>query len=486
MAQIVKKFIKDAAIDENKLASSALSSTGALTGGSGTKLTVNVDGTTIDKTGGNTLEVKSGVFVTTASANSAGGYPQLDGSGKIGSAQLPSTVLQYQGLWDPSTNTPTLADATGTNGYVYQVSVDHAGVISGLGNSTMHNFLIGNLIIFSASVGQWEQTTPAAGVSSVNGAQGSVTVDAINQLTNDVTTTAASGSQSKAATVAAIQGTTVSGTTGSGNVVFSASPTLSGTLNGSAASFSSTIAASNFSGTSSGSNTGDQTITLTSDVTGSGTGSFAATIAAHAVTNGKLAQAPAHTLKGNNTGGTADVADLTVSDVQTLLAIPTSGSPLSLAAGGTGTSAASANAAFNALSPMTTAGQIIYEDATPKAAALGIGLTGQVLTVVAGLPAWASSAAAPTLTEDILSLTNTDITNQYKDLLHSASGTSAAVNSISLNVVGGPEQQKTVDYTVSLTGGSGGVTRISFAGDLATGGAAALAASDILMVKYTY
>jgi hypothetical protein len=38
----------------------------------------------------------------------------------------------------------------------------------------------------------------------------------------------------------------------------------------------------------SGTNTGDQTITLTGDVTGSGTGSFAATVAAGAITTGKL------------------------------------------------------------------------------------------------------------------------------------------------------------------------------------------------------
>ncbi len=47
-------------------------------------------------------------------------------------------------------------------------------------------------------------------------------------------------------------------------------------------------------------------------------------------------------------------------------------------------------------------------------------------------------------------------------------------------------QQKTVDYTVSLTGGSGGVTRITFAGDLATGGNAALIATDILVISYDY
>jgi hypothetical protein len=53
-------------------------------------------------------------------------------------------------------------------------------------------------------------------------------------------------------------------------------------------------------------------------------------------------------------------------------------------------------------------------------------------------------------------------------------------------VVGGPEQRKTVDYTVSLTGGSGGVTRITFADDLASGGNAALVAGDVLVVDYSY
>ncbi len=88
--------------------------------------------------------------------------------------------------------------------------------------------------------------------------------------------------------------------------------------------------------------------------------------------------------------------------------------------------------------------------------------------------------------EQQITLSGTDITNQYVDLSFAIWGSSASVNSASLFVIGGPMQQKTVDYTVSLTGGSGGVTRITFAGDLATGGNAALIATDILVISYDY
>lgn len=219
------------------------------------------------------------LYVTQSEVGTANGVASLDGSGKIPASQLPSTVLEYQGLWNPNTNTPTLQDSTGTNGYVYQVSAPFSGTIAGLNNATMTNFQTGNLVIYSSALGQWQQATAVAGVVSVNGAQGSVTVNAINQLTGDVTAGPASQSQSETSTVAKIQGTTVSGTTGSGNVVFSVSPTLTGTITAASANFSGAISSSNFSGSSSGTNTGDQTITLTGDVTGSGTGAFATTLA---------------------------------------------------------------------------------------------------------------------------------------------------------------------------------------------------------------
>lgn len=58
-----------------------------------------------------------------------------------------------------------------------------------------------------------------------------------------------------------------------------------------------------------------------------------------------------------------------------------------------GTNSGTAAGGFTNLSPMTTEGDIIYENATPAPARLAIGSTGQVLTVVSGIPAW---AAAPT------------------------------------------------------------------------------------------
>lgn len=65
---------------------------------------------------------------------------------------------------------------------------------------------------------------------------------------------------------------------------------------------------------------------LTGDVT-STVGTVATAIGANAVTNAKLAQMAANTLKGNNTAGVANAADLTVAQVQALLAIAASANP---------------------------------------------------------------------------------------------------------------------------------------------------------------
>ena len=134
---------------------------------------------------------------STSEKGQANGYASLDGSGKVPVSQLPNSIMEYQGTWDASTNTPTLADGAGSVGDVYRVSV--AGTQDlGSGNIT---FDVGDYAILNASL-VWEKADTTDAVSSVNGQTGSVTVNAINELTGDVTAGPASGSQSKVATIA--------------------------------------------------------------------------------------------------------------------------------------------------------------------------------------------------------------------------------------------------------------------------------------------
>jgi hypothetical protein len=89
-------------------------------------------------------------------------------------------------------------------------------------------------------------------------------------------------------------------------------------------------------------------------------------------------------------------------NLTSLNASSVSSGTLALANGGTG--ANTATAAFNALNPMTTTGDIIYEASPTVAARLGIGSTGQVLTVSGGIPAWTTISTTPT-TEQVLNAT---------------------------------------------------------------------------------
>lgn len=68
----------------------------------------------------------------------------------------------------------------------------------------------------------------------------------------------------------------------------------------------------------------------------------------------------------------------------------TTGVTGTLPIGNGGTGQTTASAAFNALSPITTVGDLIYGSGVNTSSRLAIGTSGQILTVVAGVPAWAS------------------------------------------------------------------------------------------------
>jgi hypothetical protein len=93
-----------------------------------------------------------------------------------------------------------------------------------------------------------------------------------------------------------------------------------------------------------------------------------------------------------------------------------------------------------------------------------------------------ADAAVISAVEEVLTFSAGDITNQYIDLAETAL-TSACISLFALN---GPIQLKNVDYSISLTGGESGKTRISLLGDLATGGVAELVEGDKLVVQYSH
>lgn len=170
-----------------------------------------------------------------------------------------------------------------------------------------------------------------------------------------------------------------------------------------------TVTGSNLSGT----NTGDQTITLTSDLTGTGTGSFVTALSHPGVTAGTyhssnlVVDAKGRITSASNGLGGGSITSIAMSvpsifsisgspiTTSGTFAVTLSGTALPVANGGTANTTKAA--AFNTLSPLTTTGDIIYSNSGGSATRLGIGSSGQWLTVVSGVPSWAPSVAQATL-----------------------------------------------------------------------------------------
>jgi hypothetical protein len=110
----------------------------------------------------------------------ANGYASLDSQGKVPISQLPSSIMEYKGTWNASTNTPTLANGTGDTGDVYICNV--AGTVNfGAGAIT---FAVGDYVIYSGTI--WQRSSGAVG--TVTSVALTVGGDAISVSGSPVTT----------------------------------------------------------------------------------------------------------------------------------------------------------------------------------------------------------------------------------------------------------------------------------------------------------
>ena len=107
-------------------------------------------------------------------AGVANGVATLDGGGTVPLSQIPASIqgtLSYQGTWNASTNTPTLASGVGTKGYYYVVSVAGSTNLDGI-----TDWNVGDMAVYSGTA--WQQIDNTDAVTSVNGYTGTVVLSA--------------------------------------------------------------------------------------------------------------------------------------------------------------------------------------------------------------------------------------------------------------------------------------------------------------------
>lgn len=145
--------------------------------------------------------------------------------------------------------------------------------------------------------------------------------------------------------------------------------------------------------------------------------------------------------------------------------------------------------AFTKFGEVVIAGSGITKTGTTLAVDAGAGLTFSGNSLIVAIDSSALSLATTKIVsgevrglrafKQSFTLGAGDITNQYVDL-----SKVAHQGSVALIPDGGPAQKETDDFTLNYTGGASSKTRLTFAGDLATGGGAELVAGDVLEVTY--
>ena len=268
----------------------------------------------------------------------------VDQQGRLTAVTTAATIgVVYQGTWDAATNTPTLANGTGTQGSYYITNV--AGT-NGLGT-----FAIGDWIVYNGAV--WDkvdnsQTTAVANFSITGIPAGRYLIGGGGSpITGQVGVPAAD-----------ITGTLGAGFGGTGFATYTAGDTLYA----SAATTLSKLAigAAGFIMTSTGT-------------------------APQWVNSNTLTVAKATNVAG---GAAGSLPYQTAADTTAFLAAGTNGQILTLAAGVPTWTAAGPAATISG----GAAGQVLYQSAAGTTAFTAVGTAGQILTSnAAGAPTWSSA-----------------------------------------------------------------------------------------------
>lgn len=128
------------------------------------------DANAVSITGGSISGTTVSGYIPTSEKAAALGVATLDAGGTVPLTQIPASIqggLIYQGVWNASTNTPTLTSSVGTKGHYYVVSVAGSTNLNGI-----TDWNVGDLAVFNGSV--WEQIDNTDAVTSVNGYTGTV------------------------------------------------------------------------------------------------------------------------------------------------------------------------------------------------------------------------------------------------------------------------------------------------------------------------
>jgi len=352
--------------------------------------------------------------------------------------------LSYQGTWNASTNTPTLTSSVGVNGYYYIVATAGSTNLNGI-----TDWQIGDWLMFNGSV--WQKIDQSNLVTSVNGQTGAVVLtttdiaEGTNQYYLDsrarsaisagtgISYNSSTGVVTNAApdqTVALTGGTGISttGTYPSFTITNSAPDQTVALTAGTGISTSGTYP--NFTITNSAP---DQTVALT----GAGTTSITGTYPNFTVTSNDQFAGTVTSVGGTGTVNGISLSGTVTSSGSLTLGGTLSGVSLSTQVTGTlpiangGTGQTTAVAAFDALAPTTTKGDLIVNDGSDNVR-LAVGTNAYVLTAdstTASGVKWAAVAAGTTVSDD----TSTNAT-YYPTFSTATSGTfsTATVSSTKL------------------------------------------------------